>query len=162
MVKVLTAEALAGHKLDVRFSDGTRGVVNFQPFIKREPFRRLADEKAFRGAVVEYGAVEWPESEVGIATEALYAAAHGLKKPTTRAAADGNEFEVSLREMRNALGLTQTAVAEESGLTQGALSQFENAQDHKLSTLRSYVGSFGGRLEVVAVVGDRRFTLRGV
>jgi DNA-binding XRE family transcriptional regulator len=162
MVKVLTAEALAGYKLDVRFSDGTRGVVDFRPFIKREPFRRLVVEKAFRRAVVEYGAVEWPESEVGIATEALYAAAHGMKKPTTRAEADRNELEVSLREMRKVLDLTQTEVAEESGLTQGAISQFESAADHKVSALRSYLGNLGCSLELVAVKGDRRFTLRGV
>ena len=85
-----------------------------------------------------------------------------LSKPTTRAEAVRNELDVSLREMRKALGLTQAILAEESGLTQGALSQFENATDHKLSTLRSYVAAFGGRLELVAVVGDRRFTLRGV
>lgn len=97
MVKVRTAEALVGYKLAVRFSDGTRGVVDFRPFLRKAPFRRLKNEKAFRGAVVEHGAVEWPESEVGIATEALYAVAHGLPKPSTRAEADQNELEVGPR-----------------------------------------------------------------
>jgi hypothetical protein len=42
----------------------------------------LAEERVFRHLLVEHGAVEWPDGDVGIATEALYALLHNLPKPT--------------------------------------------------------------------------------
>ena len=110
---------------------------------------------------LEHGAVEWPHAAVGIATEALYALAHGLGKPQSLKEARANELTVSLRELRKALGKTQEDIASEAGLTQGALSHFEGAEDHKLSALRKYIAALGGELEVAAVIGGRRFPLHG-
>jgi hypothetical protein len=111
---------------------------------------------------VDHGAVEWPQAEVGIATEALYALVHGPPKPETLEQVHDNELQVSLRELRRIACKTQADAAMEAGLTQGALSHFEGAADHKLSALRKYVEALGGELEVAAVIGGRRIPLHGV
>jgi len=162
MIKVRNVDALSGHRLAVEFSDGTSGIADLSAHVKRKPFLPLAKDATFRKACVEHGAVEWPGTEVGIATEALYALTHGLPKATTLSQARQNELEMSLRELRASAGKTQVDVAEEAGLTQGSLSQFERSPDHKLSALRRYVTALGGKLEVVAVLGDKRIAIRGV
>jgi DNA-binding XRE family transcriptional regulator len=162
MIKVRNAEALNGHRLALDFSDGTSGIADLSKHIKRKPFLGLQEDPVFRHVVVEHGAVEWPEGDVGIATEALYALVHGLPKPETLEQVRDNELQVSLRELRRITGKTQADAAEEAGLTQGALSHFENAPDHKLSALRKYVAALGGELEVAAVIGGRRIPLHGV
>lgn len=160
-IKVRTAQALADYQLALVFSDGTRGTADLGEHVQREPFLALQDPKVFGTARVEHGAVEWP-CEVGIAPEALYALAHGLPRPRTGADTQANELEVSLRELRRIAGRTQSEIASETGLTQGAISQLEREEDHKLSTLRRYVAALGAELEVVAVIGDKRLALRGV
>src|ERR1017187_9180823 len=161
-MKVLTAEPLNDYRLALKFFVGTDGVADLSQHIKRKPFRALVDERVFRNVLVDHGAVEWPEGDVGIATEALYALVHDLPEPTTLDQARDNELRVSLRELRRIAGKTQATVAEEAGLTQSALSQFESAPDHKLSVLRKYIASLGGELEVAAVIGGRRIPLHGV
>jgi hypothetical protein len=162
MVKVRSAEALQGYRLALEFSDGTSGIADLSKHVERKPFLALRKEAVFRQVVVDHGAVEWPEGDVGIATEALYALVHSLPKPATQDEARNNELVVSLRELRRIAGRTQVDVATEAGLTQGAVAHFESAPDHKLSALRKYVGALGGEVEVVAVIGGRRFPLHGV
>jgi hypothetical protein len=161
MIKVRGVEARPEHKLAVRFSDGTRGVVDFRPLLEKAPFRALRNEKVFAEAYVDHGAVEWP-CDVGIASEALYAMAHGMKVPETLEEARANEFEMSLGELRKLAGVTQVDAAGAMAMDQGQLSRFERQEDRKLSTLRRYVEALGGELEVVAVLGDKRIVLRGV
>jgi DNA-binding XRE family transcriptional regulator len=160
-IKVRNVEALKDHRLALDFSDGTSGIADLSGHVEREPFLALKPERAFKDVAVEHGAVEWPHANVGIATEALYALAHGLGKPRSLKEARANELEVSLRELRKTLGKTQEDIAAETGLTQGALSHFEGAEDHKLSALRKYVAALGGELEIAAVIGGRRFPLHG-
>jgi DNA-binding XRE family transcriptional regulator len=160
-IKVRTVRALPEYRLALTFSDGTQGTADLRPHVQRRPFLPLQDARMFGEARVERGAVEWP-CEVGIAPEALYALAHGLRRPTTAEDVRANELEVSLRELRRVAGKTQEEVAEETGLTQGAISQLEREEDHKISTLRRYVAALGAELEVVAVLGDKRIALRGV
>ena len=70
--------------------------------------------------------------------------------------------ELSLRELRELAGKTQTEVAYELEKVQAEISQFENRPDHILSKLRDYVKALGGELEVVARFGDKTLRLRGV
>jgi hypothetical protein len=51
----------------------------------------------FARVFVDHGAVEWPDGNVGIATEALYALVHGLPKPETLEQAKDNERVMGLR-----------------------------------------------------------------
>lgn len=71
-------------------------------------------------------------------------------------------LQMSLREIREAQGKTQTEVSETLEKTQGELSRIERREDLLLSTLREYVEALGGKLEIVADFGDRVYRLRGV
>ncbi len=97
MITVRTVEARPGHRLALSFSDGTSGVADLSAHMTRAPFNAVADESVFRRAIVEHGAVEWPGTDVGISTEALYALAHGLPVPRTIEDVRSNEAAVSRR-----------------------------------------------------------------
>ncbi len=71
-------------------------------------------------------------------------------------------FEMELRDLREAAGVTQVELAKEAEIAQSELSKIERRDDHLISTLRRYVRALGGDLEVVAVLGNKRITLRGV
>jgi hypothetical protein len=56
--------------------------------------------------------------------------------------------EVSLRELRQALNLTQHDVAKRLAKGQEVISRLEQRGDLLLSTLRNYIHSLGGELEL--------------
>ena len=59
-----------------------------------------------------------------------------------------------LADIRRQLGLTQTQLAEASGLSQARISQIENGREVSLDTLRAYVVGLGGHLDIVARIGN--------
>lgn len=63
--------------------------------------------------------------------------------------------ELSLRDLRKALELTQTEVAAGLGKGQDEVSRIEQRGDLLLSTLQRYVESLGGELELVATFKNR-------
>lgn len=63
--------------------------------------------------------------------------------------------EMSLRDLRKALGKTQVAVAKKLGLKQENVSRVEQRADVLLSTLDGYLKALGGRLRLVAEFKDR-------
>jgi uncharacterized protein YndB with AHSA1/START domain len=161
MIKVKDVQPKPDHRLVLTFSDGTTGEVSLADMVTKPHFKTLKDDKIFNAVYVEHGAVCWP-GDLDLATEFLYARAHGLPTPETFEQAKENELEMSLRELRRMAGKTQTEISADLGMGQGELSRFENREDHRLSTLRRYVESIGGELEVAAVFGDKRISLRGV
>src|SRR5262245_38775834 len=58
--------------------------------------------------------------------------------------------EKSLRDLRQAIAMTQTRVAQELGISQDQVSKLENRSDLLLSTLRSYIEAMGGKLQLIA------------
>lgn len=64
--------------------------------------------------------------------------------------------EMSLRDLRKAMGKTQTAVARRLKIGQEAVSKIESRSDMLISTLRSYLRSGGGDLELMARLPDGR------
>lgn len=70
--------------------------------------------------------------------------------------------ELTLRELRQGLELTQQEVADRADMTQSELSRLESRADHRISTLRRYVEALGGELEIAVVVGKRRLKLTDV
>jgi predicted transcriptional regulator len=69
---------------------------------------------------------------------------------------------MTLRGLREGVGLKQTDVADSSGIDQGDVSRLEardSFDDCLVATLRRYVAALGGRLELVAAFGDRRVTV---
>lgn len=71
-------------------------------------------------------------------------------------------IEMDLRTLRESAGKTQAELAELTKLAQSELSKIERRDDHLVSTLRRFVEGLGGKLEVHAVFGDTRITLRDV
>lgn len=63
--------------------------------------------------------------------------------------------ELSLRDLRKALNLTQAAMAKRLKKGQDMVSRIEQREDLLLSTLQGYVKSLGGELELVARFKDR-------
>ena len=98
MVQVRSVTALSAYRLAVEFSDGTRGSADLSTHVRRPPFTALTSPDAFRDVRVAHGAIEWPQADLGIATEAIYALVHGLPKPETIEQARGNEQLVGARK----------------------------------------------------------------
>jgi len=63
--------------------------------------------------------------------------------------------EMTLRELRKALKLTQVRLASRLGITQDGVSRLEKRSDLLLSTLRETVEAMGGNLSLVAQFPDR-------
>ena len=61
----------------------------------------------------------------------------------------------TLRDIRRALNLTQSAVAADMGVAQATIAQLERRDDWLLSTVRRYVEAAGGRLTVTVELPDR-------
>ena len=63
--------------------------------------------------------------------------------------------EMSLQDLRKAIGKTQTAIAKRLKVGQDAVSKLETRSDMYISTLRGFVRAMGGELELVARFPDR-------
>ncbi|MGV3624945.1 MAG: helix-turn-helix domain-containing protein [Archangium sp.] len=74
-------------------------------------------------------------------------------------AARREAVEMTLRELREFSGKTQSEVAAASEMAQSELSRLERRDDFLVSTLKRYVEALGGELEVSAVFGRRRIRL---
>jgi DNA-binding XRE family transcriptional regulator len=61
----------------------------------------------------------------------------------------------TLKDLRQAAQQTQAQLAEVLGVGQDTISRLEKRSDMLLSTLRHYVESMGGKLELVAQFPDR-------
>ena len=67
--------------------------------------------------------------------------------------------EITLKDLRRQLALTQVELGRALAMSQSELSRLESRGDHLTSTLRRYVEALGGELEVTAVFGERRVKL---
>lgn len=66
-----------------------------------------------------------------------------------------------LRELREALELTQVQLAAKIDVSQNRISRIEHGDIEKsqVDTLRKYVEAVGGTLRLEVEIGDQRFTL---
>ena len=62
---------------------------------------------------------------------------------------------MTLRDLRNAMELTQQAVCEELNMKQDGVSRLERRSDLLLSTLRGYIHAMGGELKIAAEFPNR-------
>lgn len=63
--------------------------------------------------------------------------------------------EMSLQELRKAIGKTQTVIAKRLKVGQEAVSKLETRSDMYISTLRGVLKAMGGELELIARFPDR-------
>ena len=71
---------------------------------------------------------------------------------------------LTLRGIREAAGKTQVDVREASHIDQADISRLEarsNFEDCQVATLQRYISALGGRLDLVAVFGDKKIVLTG-
>lgn len=68
--------------------------------------------------------------------------------------------EMELAELRQALSLTQSTLADALGVQQAEISKIERRTDVFVSTLRRFIQAMGGDLEIRAVFPDRSVTIR--
>lgn len=76
--KVTELKILPGHRLDVAFADGLRGVVDMSNDRFIGVFAPLAEESYFALATIVDGVVVWPNG-VDIAPDAMYDEVNGQK-----------------------------------------------------------------------------------
>jgi len=72
---------------------------------------------------------------------------------------------LTLRGLREAAGKTQVDIRESSRIDQADISRLEgrsNFDDCLVSTLQRYLAALGGRLDLLAVFGDKKIILAGV
>lgn len=89
-------------------------------------------------------------------TEDLAKLSAARREKIERRAAELIAEEMSLRELRRALGRTQTKVAKALGIGQEAVSRLESRTDMLISTLDRYIKEAGGELEIIARFPNRR------
>lgn len=157
LIKVTKVQALDGFKLDLAFSDGTRGVADLSGDLAG-PLGALRDRDLWDNAHLRRGVVTWND-DIDLATEFLYARAHQLDAPKTGEDVAANQMVVTMRELRAFAGRSQVEVAEAMGVAQAEVSRLESRADTKLSTIERYVKALGGEVEVVARFGDRSLRL---
>ena len=84
------------------------------------------------------------------------------EKIERRAAELANE-ELSLRELRRALGRTQARIANSLNVGQDTVARYEQRSDMLLSTLRRYIAAAGGELSLIAEFpGRAAVRLKGI
>lgn len=90
-------------------------------------------------------------------------------EPTLRVLGRGLRAErgvrLTLRTLRDAADRTQSDIAARSGIAQADVSRLEHRvsfDDCLVSTLERYIRALGGRLDLVATFGEKRFTLVGL
>jgi len=94
-------------------------------------------------------------------TEKLEALPDERRRRVEARAAELIDQELSLRELRKALDLTQTALADQLNIGQESVSRLERRTDMLLSTLDEYVRALGGQLELnVEFPGHRKVRLK--
>jgi DNA-binding XRE family transcriptional regulator len=72
---------------------------------------------------------------------------------------------MTMRSLRDAAGKTQVDVSKAAHIDQADISRLERKQDFddcEVATLRRYLESIGGKLELVAVFGNKKITIVGV
>ncbi|MBE9211731.1 helix-turn-helix transcriptional regulator [Plectonema cf. radiosum LEGE 06105] len=68
-------------------------------------------------------------------------------------------LKLTLSELRESLGHTQSDVANNMGVVQSALSKIEHQDDIQISTLSRYIKSLGGSLTIIARFPDQEVVI---
>jgi DNA-binding XRE family transcriptional regulator len=63
--------------------------------------------------------------------------------------------EITLKHLREKLGLSQSELAERLEVKQPAISKLERRQNLELNTLRAVVNALGGTIEIIVRVPDK-------
>ena len=78
------------------------------------------------------------------------------RKQIEQRSTDLIQEQLTLRQLRRDLNLTQDNMADFLEVKQGHISKIENRSDMLISTLRDYIEALGGELELVVRVPGRK------
>ena len=67
-----------------------------------------------------------------------------------------DSIQVSLRDLREKLGITQSDMAEACGISQPEISRMEMRKNHRVSTVLRFVEALGGELKVIVRMPDSK------
>ena len=70
---VTKAKYVSGYLIEVKFNDGTKKVIDFEPWLTGPIFRPLKDKDYFKKFFIDGPTIAWPNG-ADIAPETLYAA----------------------------------------------------------------------------------------
>lgn len=70
-VRVESVTPLAGHRIELRFNDGNRGIYDMTPLLGSGVFRALRDDGLFSQVHVSFGVVTWND-EIDLSSERLW------------------------------------------------------------------------------------------
>ena len=73
VLKVCGIRPMEGHKLWLRFSDGTTKVFDFTQMLDKPAFAPLKDVELFNKVYIDYGVPVWNDGDIDIDPEYLYA-----------------------------------------------------------------------------------------
>ena len=65
-------------------------------------------------------------------------------------------LELTLRQLREDLEMTQAEMAKQLEVGQDSVSRMESRRDMKLSTLQGYIEALGGQLNISATFPDKK------
>jgi transcriptional regulator with XRE-family HTH domain len=68
---------------------------------------------------------------------------------------------ITLKALRESLGLNQEDLAKRLGIDQGAVSRMENRTDLKVSTIKRYIKACGGELTLRLKINDKVYNVQG-
>jgi hypothetical protein len=79
MVRIETAQPLAGYRLKVRFNDGLEGIYPVEPERRGGVFLKLLEAKTFNAVTInpDFGCVEWPGG-IDLCADTMHQAMTGL------------------------------------------------------------------------------------
>lgn len=80
MVRIETAQPLAGYRLKVRFNDGLEGIYAVEPERRGGVFLKLLEAKTFNAVTInpDFGCVEWPGG-VDLCPDTMHRTMSGLE-----------------------------------------------------------------------------------
>ncbi len=86
VLKVVDALFLGGYKIEIKFSDGKTGVVDFEEDIRYTPgFQVLKHPAAFRNFKVNFsGALDWENNAINVSPEILHSKVTGKVRITPK------------------------------------------------------------------------------
>jgi DNA-binding XRE family transcriptional regulator len=100
---------------------------------------------------------KWSDVRTDIVAESGGEEAVAEARRRNQAYIDGHR----LAERRNALGLSQSEVADRMGVTKSRISQIERGEVSTVEAIARYVQALGGHIQISAVFGDDLYILRG-
>ncbi len=82
MIRVVFAKPLSGHRLQVRFSDGTEGIYAVEPERRGGIFQKIIPPDVFNAVRIneDFGCVEWP-GDVDLCPTSMHDEVAGSRAP---------------------------------------------------------------------------------